>query len=240
MCYCYGFDSRALQRGDCRGIPVVINSKSHVFRTIEARRSQKCERLSLFIESPATNPARFQGVIKKIRLIKLLVGAIAITAATAAFNGTPGARDGIQTSDTRPAGKPNEGFALALSASTPAFRLGEPMFVTLELRNASTDEQHVTFGASGDIFTETVVDERSGKPLPLFPESGGYVGGPSAGWSISPGQSWFFEEPLDKLVRFTHPGRYIVTFSSTHVMHPETFKRIALQSNLIEIDVFRR
>ena len=172
------------------------------------------------------------------RLATVIVSILlTVSAATAVYGDTP-PRVGIDTSDTRPAGKVNEGFALALSTSQPGFRLGEPIDLTLELRNTSSGTLYVAFGASLEIFAVHIVGAASGKALPTLAQAGGSLGGPSTGWGIDPGKSFYFDLRLDRHVHLAHAGRYAVTVSAEKVLNPATHSSVPLESNTIEIAIF--
>jgi len=139
----------------------------------------------------------------------------------------------------RPAGVAANGLALSLSAKTSNPRLGETIWMTLEIRNLSAQDAYVLIPYVAAFYDLKVIDA-AGIELPRLAHSPCPVdvySSNSNGDRIAPGTSYFTDVRLACYVQITRPGTYAVTASTRRVLRPDNRKDLGLVSNTVMIQV---
>lgn len=137
-----------------------------------------------------------------------------------------------------PAGEPLEGFALSLTTRESTVRLGSPILVTVELRNASGNAQHALFGSRHSNYDFKILNLKTGSVVAANSNNAfGLVSvdGEGYGWPIQPRTSIYGPFRLDLLYQFREPGTYSVEV--TRGQNVVNGKLISLRSNTIRITV---
>jgi hypothetical protein len=115
---------------------------------------------------------------------------------------------------SRPTGAVLDGLALSLTPSTLTVHLGDPMWVTVELRNVSRKIERIyydvllgkTFTVSSTGYSFTVVDRKTARYVPTDPEASTEV--PVATHQLAPKKSVYVRFRLDTSYQFRTPGTY--------------------------------
>jgi hypothetical protein len=145
---------------------------------------------------------------------------------------------GLHPSASSPAGASKAGFAVALSARASSVTLGQPVWVTVEVRNVSGREQNASYGGiSSYRFSivrketgETI--ERNDKTFAWF----GTVGGPRLGYPAAAGGAMYRQCRLDDLYKIREPGTYQINVVARAVNINGTYMALP-ESNAIVIRV---
>jgi len=169
-----------------------------------------------------TSLKRGSGIL--LRLFLAIAGcyaSISLTGATCAAQQIPNVY--VVPSQTTPAGSILNGLTLSLTPQTLTARLGDPLWVTVELRNASGRKQAVFFTAKDGKITLwpnsnyefTIVNRLNYQMVwqqPSAPQ--GRIVEPGIDHPLSPGSSMYARLQLDALYRFLAPGTYSVIVTS--------------------------
>jgi hypothetical protein len=124
------------------------------------------------------------------------------------------------TAGRGPSGPNLQGFALALAADSPNVRMGDPVWVTLELRNISGSLGHASVGSRNDDYEFTIVNRATGETVARNPHprwGNDSIGGGLLGFGVPAGTSVYLRFKLDALYEFTGPGTYSVQVTGTHL-----------------------
>ncbi len=144
----------------------------------------------------------------------------------------------VARAGTIPAGAPTHGLAAALDTSSSTVRAGQPIVLSLEVRNTSKQMQWLYRPNIPCTYSFTVTNLRSGRSTTVAPsDCGDLYGSPVDG--LSPGESLFLkfrfsEEAIAK------PAHYRISLSSCtwypklDVAPPHTLK---IASTAVNVDV---
>ncbi len=141
-----------------------------------------------------------------------------------------------------PAGAPKDGLALSLT-SPGSPRFDDPIYVDLELRNASHDDRAAALGLGPLLFDFSIVNQETGETLTRIaagePDLRA-VTGMLGSRGLFPGRSAYARVQLDALYKFTKPGTYSVQVTRAP-MHAggagNPWDTVTLQSNTITLHV---
>jgi hypothetical protein len=166
----------------------------------------------------------------------ILIGELAVGMMSAAHAGD--VRDAvftISTSTAAPSGSAVGGLAVALATKTPVAHVGQPITVTIELRNVGAktvyfqpaDSDHIAF--SVQLADNTSLPQRfSLISVPMSMRSGGKP--------IAPGNSEFHQVSLADMFDLSKPGVYKVS-ANVPVFYIATQNERTLRSNSISIRI---
>ncbi len=146
---------------------------------------------------------------------------------------------GIRESQTSPTGASANGIATSLTCSSPTVHVGQPINVTLELRNVSNNGLHALFAARAGGYRFVIINDSTLQVVSKrdSPRSGwDTVGGPSAGREIKRGYSKFVEFRLDDYYQIDQPGKYRVALLDGEIYLPPNLVKLP-SSNTITITV---
>jgi hypothetical protein len=138
---------------------------------------------------------------------------ILLLVAAAPYNADPGRYKG--PSQHTVTGPQAHGFALALTADSSTVTAGQPLWVTLEIRNISGSRQYASTFARGDgqSFLFSIVNQATHLQAP-FERHGTFgadsIGGPLIGKPIPAGTSMFLKFDLSDLYNIARTGKYII------------------------------
>jgi hypothetical protein len=108
------------------------------------------------------------------------------------------------------------GLAVGLNSATSTYRVNQPIPVTIEIKNVSSETQHV--GVDTGSFDFSVIDTATGNVVPRDPSAIlGPIRASSFGSPLPPGKSWVISILLSYFYKMDHPGDYAVTVSASHV-----------------------
>jgi len=138
---------------------------------------------------------------------------------------------------SRQSGPAKNGLALAAYTESPRVDLGQPIQLTIEIRNVSSHDVYIMGGDAGINYSFGVVDTSSGKMLPQLevPRGGGGIYG--LNMRVGPRQAWFLTFRLDDYVPIEKPGTYLVTVSMRDVRRSEDQSYVGLTSNAMTLHV---
>jgi hypothetical protein len=158
---------------------------------------------------------------------RFLVGVFMWTVAATA-NGTAAPVQTTNVVETRAsaqtvAGAAKKGFALSLVPVQSDYSLGQPIIVTLEIRNVSGSTVHMLLSSRNLAYDFNVVDTATGKSAPRRSSSSQQdpLGGPSKGLALLAGQSKFVRIQLDDLYAIPVTGTYQVTVAKAMLLIAE-------------------
>ena len=117
-------------------------------------------------------------------------------------------------SSSAPAGALTQGMSASLQGPQNAVHIGEPIPITVEMRNSSQRNLQLKLGTRRRSYVFLVVDESSNAIVELRPTPkvvGSVVGGPSAGRALASGFSHYIDFNLADFVDIQKPGKYRVT-----------------------------
>lgn len=125
-----------------------------------------------------------------------------------------------------PSGPETNGFALSLQANS-SYYAGQPVMVTLEVRNITGITQHLLLGARDSSYQFSVINTSTGRSAARRPSRSQLdsLGGPSSGRPIPPGHSKFVTIDLADLY-VLGPGQYRVTATEARVVGQHRLFRI--------------
>jgi hypothetical protein len=154
----------------------------------------------------------------------------------------------VAPSSSWPTGAVLDGFALSLTPSKLTVHLGDPLWVTLELRNVSGKMQRIYYNVmlgktstiSSTGYSFTIVDRKTARYVPTDPETSTDV--PVTMHQLAPNTSVYLRYRLDTSYQFRTPGAYsaIINNMVSSNEGENYFVRATLQSNPIAITVLPR
>ena len=142
-----------------------------------------------------------------------VTGLVVLLLALSPYNADVGRSKG--PSSHTPAGSPAHGFALALTADNSAVALGQPVWITLEVRNVTGMLQYASTFARGDseAFQFSVVNSSSHQVAARNPKSAfgsDSIGGPMSGLPVPATNSMFLKFQINELYEMPQAGTYVV------------------------------
>lgn len=106
------------------------------------------------------------------------------------------------------------GFALSLTSDQSATRLGQPIWVTLEIRNVANKMQYASTLARGDgTYQFSIVDRETHRAALVNQHSLfglDVIGGPLPGRPVPANTSVYLRFDLNEMYRVTNAGKYTV------------------------------
>lgn len=137
----------------------------------------------------------------------------ALLLAMAPYNADIGRSKG--PSNHTPTGPQAHGFALALTTDQSVVAIGQPVWVTLEIRNVTGTLQYASTFARGDsdAFQFSVINTSINHSAPLNPHNtfgADSIGGPMIGLPVPANTSVFLKFRINELYEMPTSGTYVI------------------------------
>lgn len=114
-----------------------------------------------------------------------------------------------------------DGFALALTSDATSVQLGQPVWVTLEIRNVTKSLQYASTRARGDgSYVFTIVNETTRHSASLNTNSAfgqDVIGGPLLGRPVPANSSFYLRFDLSQLYNIYDRGAYLIRLDATQL-----------------------
>lgn len=138
-----------------------------------------------------------------------------------------------------PAGAPAENLALSLAPTEPPANFGDPVYVTLELRNLSDKQQGIIVGLGPLAYDFSIVNRDTGQVVARIPGEPNLhaVTGLLGSGTLLQRRSAYWRVRLDQLYQITRPGTYLVKVTKASLRVNGTGDNITLQSNTAAVRI---